>query len=123
MKAEGDSRGLKMFEVGEVYNRRADIHGPYGGQWQGGISTPSRWPLIFLFTGESGEQYGYEDGWDENGVFLYTGEGQVGKMEFVRGNRAIRDHALDDKDLHLFQSLSKGEGYRELASVPWTVSD
>jgi 5-methylcytosine-specific restriction enzyme A len=113
-KAEGDSRGLSMFEVGEVYNRRADIHRPYGGQWQGGISTPSRWPLIFLFTGESGEQYGYEDGWDENGVFLYTGEGQVGKMEFVRGNRAIRDHALDGKDLHLFQSLSKGEGYRYL---------
>ena len=103
-----------MFEVGEVYNRRSDIHGPYGGQWQGGISTPSRWPLIFLFTGESGEQYGYEDGWDENGVFLYTGEGQVGKMEFVRGNRAIRDHALDGKDLHLFQSLSKGAGYRYL---------
>jgi len=103
-----------MFEVGEVYNRRADIHRPYGGQWQGGISTPSRWPLIFLFTGESGEQYGYEDGWDENGVFLYTGEGQVGKMEFVRGNRAIRDHALEGKDLHLFQSLSKGAGYRYL---------
>jgi 5-methylcytosine-specific restriction enzyme A len=75
-----------MFEVGEVYNRRADIHKPYGGQWQGDISTPSRWPLIFLFTGESGEQYGYEDGWDENGIFLYTGEGQVGKMDFVQGN-------------------------------------
>ena len=33
-------------------------------------------------------------------------------MEFVRGNRAIRDHALDGKDLHLFQALGKGEGYR-----------
>ena len=35
-------------------------------------------------------------------------------MEFVRGNRAIRDHALEGKDLHLFQSLSKGGGYRYL---------
>src|SRR5919107_159850 len=35
-------------------------------------------------------------------------------MDFVRGNRAIRDHALDGKDLHLFQSLSKGAGYRYL---------
>jgi 5-methylcytosine-specific restriction protein A len=35
-------------------------------------------------------------------------------MEFVRGNRAIRDHALDGKDLHLFQSLGKSEGYRYL---------
>jgi 5-methylcytosine-specific restriction enzyme A len=65
-----------------------------------------------LFTGESGEQYGYRDGWDDNGVFLYTGEGQEGDMAFVRGNRAVRDHTLDSKDLHLFQALGKGEGYR-----------
>jgi 5-methylcytosine-specific restriction enzyme A len=101
-----------MFEIGRVYNRRSEIHGPYGGQWQGGISTPRDRPFIFLFTGESGEQYGYRDGWDDNGVFLYTGEGQEGDMEFVRGNRAIRDHALDGKDIHLFQALGKSEGYR-----------
>jgi 5-methylcytosine-specific restriction protein A len=64
-----------------------------------------------LFTGE---QYGYRDGWDDNGVFLYTGEGQEGDMEFVRGNRAIRDHALEGKDIHLFQAQGKGEGYRYL---------
>jgi 5-methylcytosine-specific restriction enzyme A len=103
-----------MFEVGEVYNRRPDIHGPYGGQQQGGISTPRGWPFVFLFTGESGEQYSYEDGWDDNGVFLYTGEGQVGDMGFVRGNQAIRDHAVNGKDLHLFRSLGKGQGYRYL---------
>jgi 5-methylcytosine-specific restriction protein A len=103
-----------MFEVGRVYNRRLEIHEPYRGQEQGGISTPRGWPFIFLFTGESGEQYGYRDGWDDNGVFLYTGEGQKGDMVFVRGNRAIRDHSLDGKDLHLFQALGKGEGYRYL---------
>jgi 5-methylcytosine-specific restriction protein A len=80
-------------------------------------------PLIFLFTGESGEQYGYEDGWDDNGVFLYTGEGQEGDMEFVRGNRAIRDHALDGKDLHLFQALGKGEGYRYLECIAKPAHD
>ena len=81
-----------MFEVGNIYNRRNDIHDPYGGQRQGGISTPKDQPFVFLFTGESGEQYGYRDGWDVNGVFLYTGEGQVGDMEFRVGNRAVRDH-------------------------------
>ena len=108
------SEPLIKFEIGRVYNRRSEIHGPYGGQWQGGISTPRDRPLVFLFTGESGEQYGYRDGWDDNGVFLYTGEGQEGDMEFVRGNRAIRDHALEGKDIHLFQALGKGEGYRYL---------
>lgn len=70
-----------------------------------------------------GEQYGYEDGWDDNGVFLYTGEGQEGDMEFVRGNRAIRDHAVDGKDLHLFQALGKGEGYRYLGRFTCSTWD
>ena len=54
------------------------------------------------------------DGWDENGVFLYTGEGQVGDMAFVRGSQAIRDHSANGKDLHLFRSLGKGQSYRYL---------
>jgi 5-methylcytosine-specific restriction protein A len=45
-------------------------------------------------------------------VFLYTGEGQTGDMEFVRGNRALRDHATNGKDVLLFESLGKGEGVR-----------
>ena len=36
-----------MFEVGRVYNRRLGIHEPYGGQRQGGISTPRDWPFIY----------------------------------------------------------------------------
>jgi 5-methylcytosine-specific restriction enzyme A len=35
-------------------------------------------------------------------------------MDFVPGNRAIRHHALDGKDIHLFQALDRGEGYRYL---------
>jgi len=64
-----------VFEIGRVYNRRSEIHEPYGGQWQGGISTPRDWPFIILFSGQSGEQYGYRDGWDDNGVFLLYGRG------------------------------------------------
>lgn len=90
-----------MFVIGKVYRRR-DLHAEFGGQEQGGISTPSDHNLIFLFTGESGKKYGYSDRWTNDGIFLYTGERQVGDMEFVRGNRAIRDHAEDGKDLHLF---------------------
>lgn len=116
-----------MFEIGRRYRRR-DLHHAYGGQWQGGISTPSRQPLIFLFTGESGEQYGYRDGWEPDGTFQYTGEGQVGAMRFTRGNAAIRDHAAEGKDLHLFQTVKKGwvryvgqmvcAGYNLVSGVP-----
>lgn len=99
------------FELGCSYSRRADIHDEFGGQQQGGISTPNNAPFIFLFTGEMGEQYGYQDGWSE-GVFLYVGEGQRGDMQFVRGNRAIRDHSVDGKELLLFEALKRNGQHR-----------
>src|SRR5664279_6099931 len=95
------------FRRGATYARRNDIHAKYGGQQQGGISTPSGAPYIFLFTGDEGEAYGYTDGWasDGSGVFFYTGEGQEGDMDFRAGNHAVRDHAADGKDLLLFSTL------------------
>lgn len=101
-----------MFEVGRTYTRSIELHDRFGGQRQGGIATPADYPFIFLFTGESGEQYGYSDGWDAEGVFVYTGEGQKGDMQFVRGNLAIRDHAQNGKSLHLFEIRGKGKGCR-----------
>jgi 5-methylcytosine-specific restriction protein A len=110
-KADAAMRELP-FELGKIYERREDIHAQFKGQQQGGISTPSDSSFIFLFTGDTGEQYGYKDDWTNEGVFLYTGEGQVGDMEFVRGNKAIRDHAADGKDLLLFEAIGKGKGVR-----------
>jgi hypothetical protein len=40
------------YELGRTYSRRKDIHGKFGGQQQGGISTPADIPFIFLFTGD-----------------------------------------------------------------------
>lgn len=96
-----------MFTVGQTY-KRSDLHKTFGGQEQGGISTPAGHGFLMLFTGEQGGQYGYKDGWTEDGVFFYTGEGQKGDMPFVRGNKAIRDHVADGKDLHLFAYVSRG---------------
>jgi 5-methylcytosine-specific restriction protein A len=97
------------FEVGQVYNRRDDLHAHYGGQQQGGISTPANHPYIFLFTGASGSEYGYKDEFRPDGTFWYTGEGQVGDMAMTRGNRAIRDHSVNGKELHLFEAIGDGE--------------
>jgi 5-methylcytosine-specific restriction protein A len=95
------------FEIGRLYRRRT-LHEEYGGQRQGGISTPSGRPYLLLFTG-AGEHYGYHDGWDKNGVFLYSGEGQSGDMTFRAGNKALRDHAGNGKDLLLFMQLGEGQ--------------
>jgi len=63
---------------------------------------------ILIFTGPTGHKYGYVDEWIDDTTFLYTGEGQVGDMEMVRGNRAILDHEKDGKELLLFEILSEG---------------
>ncbi|MCL6443606.1 MAG: HNH endonuclease [Alicyclobacillus sp.] len=96
-----------MFIQGVEYRRR-DLHEMFGGQRQGGISTPAQFPFIMIFTGDSGNEFGYQDGWQSNGVFYYTGEGQKGNMKFIRGNKAIRDHVMNGRDLHLFECVRNG---------------
>lgn len=96
---------------GATYYRK-DLLEQYGGQLQKGIWTPREFPVVFIFTGESGKAYGYSDGWAEDGIFRYTGEGQSGDMSFTTGNVAIRDHRQQGKDLLLFEDLGKGKGVR-----------
>lgn len=97
--------------VGKTYFRK-DLVVLFGGQLQAGIWTPREFPVIFIFSGDSGKAYGYSDGWTVDGVFRYTGEGQDGNMEFTSGNKAIRDHRKNGEDILLFEDLGKGNGVR-----------
>jgi 5-methylcytosine-specific restriction protein A len=101
-----ESGGAGMFQIGQEY-RRQEIHDLIGGQRQGGISTPAKHAVVLLFTGSTGERHGYTDGWT-NDIFHYFGEGQSGDMQLIRGNKAIRDHASDGKELHLFRQKGRG---------------
>ena len=96
-----------MFEIGKEYNRKADIHEIYKGQAQGGISTPKDFPVVFIFTSDAGEQHGYRDEYRDDGVFWYTGEGQVGNMKMDAGNKAILEHAKNKKTLNVFEYTRK----------------
>lgn len=95
------------FQKNQIYNRRRDIHAPFGGQQQGGICTPSGVPGIFIITGDGAHGVGYADKIMPDGSIRYTGEGQVGDMQMVRGNRSIRDHVVDGKDLLLFRKARR----------------
>ena len=99
------------FEVGARYSRWY-IHDVYKGGRYSGISTPSDYPMVFLFTGDSGESYGYADEFRDDGSFLYTGEGTEGDMTMTGGNSAIRDHAQHGETLHVF----------EATDLPWIVT-
>lgn len=106
----GEGEPVLQFTPGAVYDRKTEINGPFGGSFQHGIAPSTTYPAIFLYTSESGEKHGYTDDWD-NGAYLYTGEGQHGPMTLTRGNRAIAEHAVDGRALHLFESRGKGAGY------------
>ncbi len=97
-----------MFDLGRIYNRRRDIHDRYGGQRQGGICTPRGLPAVFIFTGDSGHAHGYRDEFRDDGLYWYTGEGQRGDMEMVRGNLAIRDHERNGKSIYMFEDVGSG---------------
>lgn len=88
--------------------KRSSLHDQFGGNRQGGISPSAKSPYIFIFSGKSGAQYGYQDGWDNENVFSYTGEGQLGDMQFIRGNLALRDHLNNGKRVFLFENEGKG---------------
>lgn len=93
---------MPSFSVGQLY-RRTTIHKQFGGQEQGGISTPARAPFVMIVTGDSGLRYGYLDQWTDDGLFSYTGEGRRGDMAMKGGNRAIRNHKEYGKSLFLFE--------------------
>ncbi|MCJ1708531.1 hypothetical protein [Microbacterium sp. VKM Ac-2923] len=106
-------RGDWLLEPGDTVRRRS-MHDAYGGQQQGGISTPRGQNDIFIFTDpESGARYGYDkfEGLREDGSYSYTGEGQYGPQEFVRGNRALRDCAKDGKTIRLFRTHGTSATY------------
>lgn len=96
------------FLAGQTYNRQRDIHGRFGGQERGGIATPTTAQIVFAFTSEAGAAYGYDDRFQPSGVFWYTGEGQVGDMQMVRGNAAIANHRQQGKLLLFFEATPSG---------------
>lgn len=109
----GVAQPALQFQVGATYDRQSEIHGLFGGNHRTGISVSKNYPAIFIFSGETGKQYGYTDQWDEdNSTYLYTGEGKRGHMTLDRNNLAIAEHAKTGRALYLFKSLGKSKGYR-----------
>ena len=76
----------------------------YGGRTQGGIGPSKSTPNVLLFTDPaSGEKHGYFDGWQPDGCFHYTGEGQFGDQRMLSGNASILRHSEEGRALRLFQ--------------------
>ncbi|MDO5082022.1 hypothetical protein EII34_02810 [Arachnia propionica] len=92
---------------GEI-TRRGEIAQRYGGGQQRGIEPSRTTPNIMLYSDpDAGAEHDYDfDGWDaKDGVYHYTGEGQVGDQRITNGNRAIVDSAEDGRVLRVFETI------------------
>lgn len=95
------------FKINEIIQRSL-IHDLYGGNRQSGISASANYPYIFIFSSSTGHRHGYKDSWENESVFSYTGEGQIGDMGFTRGNRALYEHLQKGNRVFLFEYIKKG---------------
>jgi 5-methylcytosine-specific restriction protein A len=96
------------FGVGAHYVRK-ELHDQFKGNRQKGISSPAGEDFVFIFTGPSGEKYGYDDELLDDGTLIYFGEGRVGDMEFTEnnGNTKVRDQKGRGLDLYVFEETSE----------------
>lgn len=85
-------------EIGQSY-LKPDIHNAYGGNPRAGICPTAAGVVLIFSDPPSGTRFGYDQN-DEvvEGIYRYTGEGQSGDQQLVRGNKAL----LSDKKLLLF---------------------
>jgi 5-methylcytosine-specific restriction enzyme A len=102
--------------VNAVY-RRADLHARFGGSRYCGIVRLKLEPVLLLFhTEEPGQQF-YRDGFAQDGLYWYSGEGAVGDMTWTAGNRAVRDHVNLGLDLFFFERAQRKDGLWRFAHI------
>jgi hypothetical protein len=83
---------------------RVALQAEYGGRTQGGIGPSRKTPNVLIFSDPvSGERHGYYDGWQADGCFHYTGEGQYGDQQMKSGNASILNHEAEGRALRVFE--------------------
>ena len=89
--------------VGSESTRR-EISAKYGGGLQSGIAASGQTPNVMIFTDpEEATENGYNfDGWVEDEIFQYTGEGQSGDQVWKRGNKRLGEHHLNQDAVRVF---------------------
>lgn len=96
---------VEDLEIGAEY-ARSDLHDSYGGNRYTTVAPCANHPYVFLFTSPSRDGWGHEFRGD---TFLFTGQGSTGDMEMNSGNKAVRDHEAEGRELHAFDIKADGE--------------
>lgn len=106
-------------ELMATFRIRRDLHMALGGTMQSGISIASKSNAIFLFcAGEPSRSKVAGNTGHEEVLILYEGEGRHDQT-MTRGNRAIRDHVADGREIYIFASLGKGRGIHHIGQAEY----
>lgn len=76
-----------------------------------GINPTDTTVILISSIGRSGGKFVYHDKWTADGDYLYSGEGKTGDQAMSKGNLALKNAALDGKQIHLFVKFSPQEYY------------
>ena len=76
-----------------------------------GINVTSKSIVLISVVGKDINGFVYHDYWINEGVYSYSGEGKYGDQKFEKGNLALRNAAIDGKDIHLLVKFSSKEYY------------
>jgi 5-methylcytosine-specific restriction protein A len=99
--------------LGAVY-KRSDLHLRFGGNTNSGIVPSNREPVILLFhTLEKANQF-YSDGFDDHGVYHFSGKGAYGDMPWNSENKALRQQASDGRAILFFERFQRTGGHWQL---------
>ncbi|MFJ4189479.1 restriction endonuclease [Kitasatospora sp. NPDC089509] len=93
---------------------RSELHEAYGGNRQSGISIAAQAGMIHVFSDPAHiAKFGMPDGFDEAGVYLYTGMGRKGDQSLTQGNRALLTHKEAGRDVFVWRrEMSSSAAYR-----------
>lgn len=89
------------FHIGQII-KRSEIHDQYGGNRRAGISPCSNYPYLFIVSVPSGQNHGYEDRWENEEIYSYTGQGKYGDMKLESNNLQLLEHKKNGKRVFLF---------------------
>lgn len=86
--------------------------------------TPSKVVLISSISKAEGN-FVYHDKWTSDGEYIYSGEGKTGDQAMSKGNLAIKNAAMDGKEIHLFVKFSPKDYYYQgkFELVSYTYED
>ncbi len=105
-----------LLNLGAVY-RRADLHGRFGGNKYCGIVPSKKESVVLIFHTQEPSQQFYRDGFDSDGLYWYSGQGQQGDMTWNASNNAVLNHMIDGRDLFFFERVQRKGGLWQFSHI------